>query len=254
MAKGDYYYLNRRQHQTGVTLTKGTSMKFIYKIFICTFLFTFILGPHLTVEASSTLENEAMEKIKANLKDSDSAKFQNVKTITNSKAEESVCGEVNARNAFGGYTGFTPFAYTNKNIYLVSDDDSNSIHYYQISGCAGPQAELSVRLENEAAFNCNVIWNLMANVIVNKENKETALQASIEAVKARAIENGGSVSADQEKAIYAQFSQSLDQTLANKKQVKAIEKDPKYQGASFIDSCKLTTASMLKTQAGIKQF
>ncbi len=45
--------------------------------------------------------------VKEQLKDPDSAKFKNVKV---SSASGYVCGEVNAKNSYGGYTGFTKFA------------------------------------------------------------------------------------------------------------------------------------------------
>jgi hypothetical protein len=45
------------------------------------------------------------DKIKSRLKDSDSAEFRNV--FVSSKY--AVCGEVNAKNSFGGYTGFVRF-------------------------------------------------------------------------------------------------------------------------------------------------
>ena len=45
------------------------------------------------------------DKIKSRLKDPDSAEFRNV--FVSSKY--AVCGEVNAKNSFGGYTGFVRF-------------------------------------------------------------------------------------------------------------------------------------------------
>lgn len=47
-----------------------------------------------------------LEKVKAGLKDPASAQFRNVK-YNNGKA--SVCGEINSKNSFGGYTGFGRF-------------------------------------------------------------------------------------------------------------------------------------------------
>ena len=54
-----------------------------------------------------------------------------------------------------------------------------------------PEAELEVRLEDEAFLICNVIWNLLANIIIFKEDKEIALDAAILATKNRAKETQG---------------------------------------------------------------
>lgn len=50
---------------------------------------------------------EAMEE---NLKDSDSAKFKNIKHKPSGAAGMwDLCGEVNAKNSFGAYSGYSPF-------------------------------------------------------------------------------------------------------------------------------------------------
>ncbi len=49
------------------------------------------------------------EVVAKRLKDPDSADFRNMKYYHNSKAKHVICGEVNAKNSFGGYIGFQPF-------------------------------------------------------------------------------------------------------------------------------------------------
>ncbi len=51
--------------------------------------------------------SEARKAVLAQMRDPDSAKFRNVELNSNG----TVCGEVNGTNAFGGMTGFQPFAY-----------------------------------------------------------------------------------------------------------------------------------------------
>jgi len=55
----------------------------------------------------------ALRSIKHALKDADSAKFRSVGVIVSEPFDSSkagvVCGEVNAKNSFGGYTGFKEF-------------------------------------------------------------------------------------------------------------------------------------------------
>jgi len=58
-------------------------------------------GEQLTILASK-------EAVKANLKDPNSAEFKNMRLVKYLNGHV-VCGTVNAKNSFGGYTGFTPF-------------------------------------------------------------------------------------------------------------------------------------------------
>nr|WP_147247326.1 hypothetical protein [Brenneria salicis]NMN90981.1 hypothetical protein [Brenneria salicis ATCC 15712 = DSM 30166] len=51
------------------------------------------------------------ESVKAKLKDPDSAIFR-LPPVNENGAPDSYCGLVNAKNSYGGYTGFTPFAAT----------------------------------------------------------------------------------------------------------------------------------------------
>lgn len=61
---------------------------------------------------------EARGAVSRSLKDPGSAQFQNVRarSVTNLRGEpmQVVCGEVNAKNSLGGYTGFAPFIYDDK--------------------------------------------------------------------------------------------------------------------------------------------
>ena len=63
----------------------------------------------------NALAKEAEAAVCAKLKDCGSARFRNVRFIMSKKTDGSmapiVCGEVNAKNSYGGYEGFQPFAY-----------------------------------------------------------------------------------------------------------------------------------------------
>ena len=70
------------------------------------------------VTPSKTQLTDAKDAILYNLKDPSSAKFRNIRGIQvkwekNIEDRLWICGEVNARNSYGGYTGFTPFYYDN---------------------------------------------------------------------------------------------------------------------------------------------
>ena len=215
--------------------------------FLCIFLF---FGQNLYSFANdeSTKIEKAKIKIRALLRDPDSSKFQNLKVSFNSKANEIVCGEVNARNAFGGYTGYSKFNVSIDKINIVSIDKLETIKSYNLSGCAGPDAELEARLENEALFNCNVIWNLISNTIVEKQSQTEAIEAAIIATNNRAKDNGVELNEIQIQMIRSQYQQSLEQTISNKKQVRLIRKNTEYQKKMFILKCSSNTINALKEQ------
>lgn len=57
----------------------------------------------------------AEDKLKESLKDAGSAKFRNVfvsRNVNGTDTTDTVCGEVNSKNALGGYAGFKPFVAT----------------------------------------------------------------------------------------------------------------------------------------------
>ncbi|WGL54589.1 hypothetical protein [Kluyvera intermedia] len=54
------------------------------------------------------------KEVSAVMKDPDSAKFRNVKFIQKDEADDGtvngyVCGEINSKNSYGAYAGFSPF-------------------------------------------------------------------------------------------------------------------------------------------------
>jgi hypothetical protein len=62
----------------------------------------------------------AIEKVKAQLKDPDSAKFRDIKPLDD---KGSVCGWVNAKNSYGGYTGFSVFFVSNDGKAVILPPD-----------------------------------------------------------------------------------------------------------------------------------
>ena len=64
--------------------------------------------------------------ITKNMKDPESAKFQNWHYVKASKKlPATFCGQVNAKNSFGGYTGFKHFYITTDKMDFAIDDGSN---------------------------------------------------------------------------------------------------------------------------------
>ena len=57
---------------------------------------------------ASKASEAATDQVRQKLKDPDSARFQNVRLVPYASGKV-VCGEVNAKNSYGGYVGYTPF-------------------------------------------------------------------------------------------------------------------------------------------------
>lgn len=101
-------------HQSALPL----SIEFIMKTYAITAaLLTSLLGCVTSANFSPTkipssqLEGN-LDKVRFQLRDPDSAQFRNVKTYqsdTQAGGGIIICGLANARNAFGGLTGFKPF-------------------------------------------------------------------------------------------------------------------------------------------------
>lgn len=82
------------------------------------------------------LIEEAKMQIRANLKDPDSAQFRNVRW-ERKQSLVILCGEVNAKNSFGGYVGFKPFHAVQPGLIEKAQYD--------------PNASLKVVMEGQAA-------------------------------------------------------------------------------------------------------
>jgi len=65
-------------------------------------------GKASTESSEDRLIRMAKEAVTKNLKDPSSADFRNVRWVSGGD----VCGEVNAKNSFGGYAGFQRFSWT----------------------------------------------------------------------------------------------------------------------------------------------
>ena len=78
----------------------------------------------LACSGCSSHENEAVSRINEQLFDPASAQFKNLHEVDR-KGGWVVCGEVNAKNRFGGYTGFRRFMMTEKDGDIIFAGNSN---------------------------------------------------------------------------------------------------------------------------------
>lgn len=76
------------------------------------------------ISFDSALADKAKLVIKGMLKDPESAIFSDLITTLapDNKGFIGICGQVNAKNSYGGYTGNKPFAVINGRAYLWDDD------------------------------------------------------------------------------------------------------------------------------------
>jgi hypothetical protein len=65
--------------------------------------------PRPATPAEDSFITKAKARVKQQLLDADSARFQDVKVLVGGK--KGVCGQINAKNSTGGMTGFLPFTY-----------------------------------------------------------------------------------------------------------------------------------------------
>lgn len=68
-------------------------------------------------------EEELKARVLSTLKDPDSAKFQGIQHVWTGRA---LCGQVNARNSYGGYTGFKAFVADSNGVYWEGDGSTSA--------------------------------------------------------------------------------------------------------------------------------
>lgn len=81
----------------------------------------------------------AKEAMRQRLKDPESAKFQNV-TVHRYSGHAVACGEVNAKNGFGGYGGFEEFLYVGGVAMTRNDGEAAFVKSWN-SSCVPPKVK-----------------------------------------------------------------------------------------------------------------
>jgi hypothetical protein len=83
-------------------------------------------GLRYSDEGESVVIEAALEQVREMLKDPASAQFRNVRVVDHAKGKV-VCGEVNAKNSYGGYVGFTLFVAGVNGAQLYSESEYGAI-------------------------------------------------------------------------------------------------------------------------------
>ncbi|KSJ59534.1 hypothetical protein GHV80_16555 [Pseudomonas aeruginosa] len=82
----------------------------------------------ISFDLNDQQREHAMASVREVLKDPDSAKFSGligVRSISAPPDKYSICGKVNAKNSYGGYTGFTRFAVLDSSVILADSTRFN---------------------------------------------------------------------------------------------------------------------------------
>lgn len=96
-------------------------------------------APAVATPTEDPAVTSARAKVLRLLNDPDSAQFRDVRRAD----ETTVCGEVNAKNGFGGYVGFTPF------IGNVAGDGEVTVHLLVDPPTVGLDEDERYRREHE---------------------------------------------------------------------------------------------------------
>lgn len=79
---------------------------------------------------------EAKDLVRARLTDPDSAQFRNLFNVTSVKGELVTCGEVNAKNQLGGYTGYAHFFIADSgHVHLAAGDVERLVDMLWVTAC-----------------------------------------------------------------------------------------------------------------------
>lgn len=144
----------------------------MYKIFLTA---TLAICSTVSFAANDqSLINEAKKGIKYQLKDPTSVLFRDVRVVKNTEGKKTVCGEVNAKNIYGGYVGFKSFYGSS-----IIDSDNEIMHKiqtnsYNQAGCAGQVAELAARKQEFIERTCKANLEFIRFVIKDRIEPESA--------------------------------------------------------------------------------
>jgi hypothetical protein len=156
-------------------------MKYVFIVFL--FMSTY------TIASETAVIKNAEISLLDKLKDPDSAKFYNVRILTNSQGKKAVCGQVNSKNSYGGYVGKQDFFSYESYTDVVDLDDRINTRQYKLSGCAGLELEKDAIAEDLARDGCLSNWDLIENTFINNYPQDKSINIAIEKIKYEAAIN-----------------------------------------------------------------
>lgn len=192
--------------------------------------------------AANTDFTAAQNEVKNLMKDPDSTNFRNMRSNTNTQGAKYVCGEVNAKNSYGGYVGYKPFAFRNERAvidgsYRAADD----LEFFSLSGCGGGDLEKVALANKQAKAGCDVAWGQITDVVLFNKSAESSADNAINKVKIKNL----SLDSQTQQTMRTQFIASINATLNNKEFVESVKKNTAATQATFIKQCVTNTSKAL---------
>lgn len=199
--------------------------------------------------------SEAIEIVNETLKDPESAQFRELRRVVNTRGTTVVCGEYNARNSYGGYVGYEPFAIIDRYLMTGLEDAERSgcygeeLELYRLQELA--KASLVSKFQEEAEFGCGVVWTLLDNHFRLKEDVGDAIDAAIRAMKVRASANKTDISADVEKLVRAQLQIAVNEVAKERATARGIRTGSVDVKLMWESTCKMKALQEMQAAAGL---
>jgi len=98
--------------------------------------------PWYRVKADSAQIERAKSIVSRDLKDPSSAQFRDMYATSRGMGDDMVCGEVNAKNSYGGYVGFRKFYVAHDGEYRIANPE-DSLPFLPSILCDKPEKPLN---------------------------------------------------------------------------------------------------------------
>ncbi|WES69663.1 hypothetical protein [Superficieibacter sp. HKU1] len=196
----------------------------------------------LSVMAAKADFIAAQSEVRNLMKDPDSTTFRNLRGIINSQGVKYVCGEVNAKNSYGGYVGYKPFAFKDGHVSIDGDyRTSEDLEFFSLSGCGGADLEKMAMANKQAKVGCEVTWGQITDVVLFNMSPESAADNAIAKIKLK----NPALDAQTQRAMRAQSIASIQATVSNKEFVDSVKKNTTATKEAFMKQCVSTTSQTL---------
>jgi hypothetical protein len=213
------------------------------------------LGP-VAAQEDSFVANAKKGAVQT-LRDPESARFDQVRVVTNSLGKKGVCGLINAKNAYGGYVGFKKFSFDGLASRIADDEGlaestleryrngEDTVPFYtdevlqlHLLGCDGPLKESRARFVDSIQFSCKALWLIHDGVINRGASETAAVEEAIVALKGKASDNKVAFSPETESELRATYKQALAGSLKDPKVVDLVKRSAAYPDGNYIFVCK----------------
>jgi len=185
---------------------------------------------------------DAEKNISQQMKDPLSTEFQNLRIIKSNEGKVFVCGEVNAKNSYGGYEGFRQFAYSEgRSAIAGSFDTPDDLDFYSTSGCGGEQLKKVAMAQKQAVAGCDITWHQITDVVLFNMSYEKAADNAI--LRVREL-NPKFNPADTPK-LKAAFIDSMSKTLNNDSFRNSVKTNTNVTEVAFKNQCRKQVAESL---------